>query len=177
VGSSSNSPKVLPSGSLKSAYVIVKTYSDIPVVFTGISPRGDWQDYLNSFFAYGDVEDYFDFMDIHFYFDDMDTNLDVLHFVKGLTDKPIWVTETGKPSATENYSESKQAEYLSSVYSTFNSLVDKIFVYELKDNQGLFPLKENYFGLLTIDGKQKQAYQVICDINAKVLKFKLLLFA
>ena len=152
---------------LKSAYGIVKSYMDIPVIFAGVSPGDDWQSYLNSVFAHGDVEDYFDIMGIHFYFDNMESNLDVLHFVEGLTDKPIWVTETGKPSAKENYSESRQAEYLSSVYSTFEPIVDKIFIYELKDNQGLLPEKDNYFGLLTIEGKQKEAYGVVCDINGK----------
>lgn len=60
-----------------------------------------------------------------------------------------------------------QADYPSSAYSNFKSSVDKIFVYELKDNQGLSPEKENHFGLLTIDGKQKEAYWVVCDINGK----------
>jgi len=153
---------------LKGAYGIIKNQMDIPVVFAGVSPEvAGWKDYLNSVFAYGDTEDYFDFMGIHFYYDNMEDNLGVLQFVAGLTSKPIWLTETGKPSATENFSESGQAEYLSYVYSTFKSLVDKIFVYELKDNQGLYPPKENYFGLLTIDGSEKEAYLVVCDINGK----------
>jgi hypothetical protein len=81
------------------------------------------------------------------------------------TTKPVWLTETGKPSM--NNDEAGQAEYLSSVYSTFKSLVDKTFIYELKDNQGLSPNEENYFGLLTIEGQQKEAYWVVCDINGK----------
>jgi hypothetical protein len=103
-------------------------------------------------------------MGIHFY-DDMETNLDILHFVEGLTTKPVWLTETGKPSM--NNDETGQAEYLSSVFATFKSSVDKIFIYELKDNQGLSPNTENYFGLLTIEGKQKEAYGVVCDMNGK----------
>jgi hypothetical protein len=38
--------------------------------------------------------------------------------------------------------------------------VSKIFIYELKDGYGSYPEKENCFGLLTIEGKQKQAYQL-----------------
>jgi hypothetical protein len=150
---------------LKSAYSIIKNYTAVPVVFAGVSPNIDgWQDYLNTVFAHDDAEDCFDYMGIHFY-DDMETNLEILHFVEGLTTKPVWLTETGKPSM--NNDEAGQAEYLSSVYSTFKSLVDKTFIYELKDNQGLSPNEENYFGLLTIEGQQKEAYWVVCDINGK----------
>lgn len=150
---------------LKSSYSIIKNYTSVPVVFAGVSPNIDgWQDYLNTVFAHGDAEDYFDYMGIHFY-DDMETNLDILHFVEGLTTKPVWLTETGKPSM--NNDETGQAEYLSSVFATFKSSVDKIFIYELKDNQGLSPNTENYFGLLTIEGKQKEAYGVVCDMNGK----------
>jgi hypothetical protein len=150
---------------LKSAYVIIKNCSDIHVVFAGDSPNVDgWQDYLNTVFAFGDPENYFDCMGIHFY-DDMQTNFDTLRFVEDLTTKPIWLTEAGKPLMNDD--EKGQAEYLSSVYSTFKTLVDKIFIYELKDNKGLSPDKENHFGLLTIDGKQKEAYQVVCDLNGK----------
>ena len=153
---------------LKSAYTIIKNYTEIPVVFAGVSPNIDgWQDYLNAVFAHDDVEDYFDYMGIHFYNDGMQENLSVLQFVEGLTTKPIWLTETGQPSATENYNEISQAEYLSSVCSTFNPLVKKMFIYELKDNSGDFDNKESHFGLLTAEGTQKEAYWVVCDINGK----------
>jgi hypothetical protein len=150
---------------LKSASSIIKNYTSVPVVFAGVSPNIDgWQDYLNIVFAHDDAEDYFDYMGIHFY-DDMETNLDILHFVEGLTTKPVWLTETGRTSMNNN--EAGQAEYLSSVYATFKPLVDKVFIYEFKDNQGLSPGKENYFGLLTLEGQQKESYWVVCDINGK----------
>jgi hypothetical protein len=150
---------------LKSAYAIIKNYTEVPVVFAGVSPNNSsWQDYLSTVFVHGDVEDYFDYMGIHFY-DDIETNLETLHFVEGLTTKPVWLTETGKPSINDD--ETGQAEYLSSVYSTFEPLVHKIFIYELCDNQGLSPDKENYFGLLTIERTEKEAYWVVCDINGK----------
>jgi hypothetical protein len=150
---------------LKSAYAIIKNYTEIPVIFAGVSPNiPDWQVYLNAIFSNDDVEDYFDYMGIHFY-DDMATNLNTLQFIKGLTSKPVWLTETGKPSINNN--ETAQAEYISSVYETFKSSVSKIFIYELKDCEGLPPPKENCFGLLTVEGTQKEAYWIVCDINGK----------
>jgi exo-beta-1,3-glucanase (GH17 family) len=152
---------------LKSAYIIIKNYANISVVFAGVSPNIDgWQDYLNTVFAHDDVEDYFDYMGIHFYYDDMEENLSVLQFVEGLKSKPIWLTETGKPS-TENYNETWQAEYLSSIYSTFKSLVSKIFIYELKDNPAHSNDPEGHFGLLTVEGARKEAYWVVCEIIRK----------
>jgi endo-1,4-beta-mannosidase len=92
-------------------------------------------------------------------------NQDILQFVNGLTSKPIWLTETGKPSAFENNTEQGQAEYLSYVYITAKPLVSKIFFYEFRDGQGADPPKENHFGLLTLDGTQKEAYQILWNIN------------
>ena len=150
---------------LKSAYTIIKNYTAIPVVFAGVSPNvPNWQTYLTAVFAYDDVQDYFDYMGIHLY-DDMATNLNTLQFVKGLTSKQIWLTETGKP--TENNDETVQAEYLRSIYSTFKPLVSKIFIYELKDGYGASPEKENHFGLLTLEGTKKEAYEVIWNIGRK----------
>lgn len=150
---------------LKSSYAIIKNYTAIPVVFAGVSPNiPGWESYLNTVFAYGDTQDYFDYMGIHFY-DDMHTNLDTLQFVKSLTIKPIWLTETGKPSI--NNDETGQAEYLSLVYFTFKPLVSKIFFYELKDNPGPSTDKESCFGLLTVDGTKKEAYEVIWYITRK----------
>lgn len=63
---------------LKSAYVIIKNCTEIPVVFTGVSPNvPGWQDYLNAIFAYNANQDYFDYMWIHFC-DDMEINLKTL---------------------------------------------------------------------------------------------------
>ena len=141
---------------LKSACAIIKNYVSIPVVFAGVSPNiGNWQTYVNTVFAHEDVQNHFDYMGIHLY-DDVTTNQNTLQFVKNLTDKPTWLTETGKPS--ENGDETEQAAYLSSIYSTFKPLVSKIFVYELKDTDtyGLFPDTENHFGLLTINDTKKR---------------------
>jgi len=152
---------------LKSAYAIIKEHTNIPVVFAGVSPNVEgWQTYLNAVFAHNDTQDYFDYMGLHFYDGNMTTNLDTLEFVESLTSKPIWLTETGQPSATGDYTEAKQAEYLSSVYSTFEPLVSKIFIYELRDGNGeTVPERENYFGLLTFEETKKPAYDIVWNIS------------
>ena len=150
---------------LKSAYTIIKNYTTIPVVFAGVSPNvSGWKTYLNTVFAYGDTQNYFDYMGIHLY-DDTTTNLEHLQFVKGLTSKPIWLTETGQPSETDGYTEATQAEYLRSVYSTLEPHVDKIFIYELRDGTGATHDKENYFGLLTLEITKKEAYDTVWKIS------------
>ena len=152
---------------LKSAYKIIKDRTSIPVVFAGVSPNAQkhyWETYLSQVFAHNDAEDYFDYMGIHLY-DNLTRNQDILQFVKGLTSKPIWLTETGKPSAFEGNTEQGQAEYLSYVYITSKPLVSKIFFYEFRDGQGADPPKENYFGLLTLDETKKEAYQILWNIN------------
>ena len=151
---------------LKSAYAIIKEYTSIPVVFAGVSPNAlkhDWQAYLTTVFAHGDTEDCFDYMGIHLY-DNMTRNLDILQFVKGFTPKPIWLTETGKPSAFEGNTAQGQAEYLSYVYITVKPLVSKTFFYELRDGRWAPDPKENYFGLLTYEGVKKEAYHIIWHI-------------
>ena len=102
-------------------------------------------------------------MGIHLY-DDTVINLSTLQFVKNLTDKPIWLTETGKPS--ENNNVTAQATHLSTVYSTFKPLVSKIFIYELKD-KGLSSYGEDHFGLLTFNGTRKESYHTVWDISRK----------
>ena len=147
---------------LKSAYAIIKNYTTDKVVFAGISPNiAGWKTYLCNVFANEDVESYFDYMGIHLY-DDTATNFSTLNFIKELTSKPIWVTETGKPSIN---SETEQAEYLKTIYKTIPSEVSKIFIYELNDGSKTEPPQENYFGLLTVNGSKKEAYDVIKNIS------------
>ncbi len=79
-----------------------------------------------------------------------------------MSDKPIWVTETGYPSIE---SEELQANYPSSLYESIYPLVDKLFIYELLDTSGLLDPKENYFGLLTVNGAKKEAYHRVWEIG------------
>jgi hypothetical protein len=147
---------------LKSAYSIIKNYTTAEVVFAGVSPNiENWQKYLNDVFTDENVENYYDYMGIHLY-DDPQTNLNTLNFIKGLTSKPIWLTETGYPSINN---ETEQATYLQTTYETLPSQVNKIFIYEMYDGQGAQPPKENYFGLLAIDGAKKEAYTFIKNIS------------
>lgn len=152
---------------LKSAHTIIKNYTDIPVVFAGVTPEVEgWKTYVNTVFAHNDTEDYFDYMGIHLY-GNMTGNLDALEFVRGLTSKPVWLTETGKPSGplALNYTAIDQAEYLSYVYFTAKSLVSKMFFYELNDGSwNSDDPKESFFGLLTYEGDRKEAYYIVQDI-------------
>ena len=148
---------------LKSAYLIIKNYTDIDVVFSGVSPNIPyWKEYLLDVFSNNDANDYFDIMGIHLY-DDGKTNINTLNFVKNLTLKPIWVTETGKPSNVDG--EEAQANYIISLYESISQLVDKIFIYEFLDNSGLSDENENHFGLLTINGTKKEAYHRVWELT------------
>jgi len=147
---------------LKSAYLIIKNYSDVKVVFAGVSPNWfNWTGYLTDVFSHEEVVNYFDIMGIHLY-DDVNTNIDTLNFVKSLPSKPIWVTETGKPSNVAG--EESQADYLVSFYETISPLVDKIFIYEFLDGSGLSDENENHFGLLTVNGTKKEAYPRVWEL-------------
>lgn len=152
---------------LKSAHAIIKNYTDVPVVFAGVSPEVEgWKTYLNTVFAHNDTEDFFDYMGIHLY-GNMTGNLDTLQLVRGLTSKPIWLTETGKPSGPLelNYTETDQAEYLSYAYITAKPLVSKMFFYELNDGSwNSDNPKESFFGLLTYEGDKKEAYYIVWNI-------------
>lgn len=153
---------------LKSAYAIIKNCTSIPVVFAGLSPDSELygftcKTYLNAVFAHNDVQDNFDYMGIHVY-PNISENLSALQFVKNLTTKPIWITEAGETSAHDGGA--AQAEYLRSLCSTLKPLVDKTFIYELKD-KGLSTDPEDHFGLLTVGGTKKESYNMLLDINRK----------
>ena len=151
---------------LKSAYTIIRNYTSIPVVFAGLSPNSELygftcKTYLNAVFAHNDVQDNFDYMGIHVY-PDISENLDALQFVKNLTTKPIWITEAGETSSHDG--EPAQAEYLRSVYYILKPLVNKTFIYELKD-KGSSTDPEDHFGLLTVGGTKKESYNMVLDIK------------
>lgn len=148
---------------LKSAYSIIKNYTVLDVVFSGVSPNvGNWKEYLTTIFAHVDVINYFDIMGVHLY-DDSSINYETLEFVESLTVKPIWVTEIGKPSSCDGGK--SQVNYLNSIYENIAPLVNKVFLYELTDNFGLLPEKENHFGLLTINGTKKEVYFRVWEIS------------
>jgi hypothetical protein len=143
---------------IKSSYTLLKNYSSATVVFAGVSPNvSQWQTYLSHVFAHKDIEQYFDIMGAHLY-DDASTNNQTLQFVKGLTDKPIWVTEIGKPSASVDNTKSIQANYVVNNIPSLTHEVDKVFWYELRDCQKTQNPNEKYFGLIDTAYSRKPAY-------------------
>jgi hypothetical protein len=73
-------------------------------------------------------------------------------------DKPIWVTEIGKPSAITR-TEEFQDNYLKTNFNPETGLdADKLFWYELVDNPSLSNSTEGYFGLVRSDYTFKPSY-------------------
>ena len=82
-----------------------------------------------------------------------------------MTGKGVWITELGRPSETENYTEETQASYLVNGIVGVYPEVERVFVYELYDYTDLEPPKENYFGLLTLEYEKKPAYHSLKELN------------
>jgi hypothetical protein len=104
-------------------------------------------------------KNYSDIQCIHLYYDLASTNLEKVNSVKAYGQQ-VWITEIGRPSSTGNYSPEEQATYLTDNFKLLAPNVEKIFWYELKDNTGLTPAKENFFGLITIENTKKPSYDV-----------------
>ena len=141
---------------LKVAYTTIKATSNSSVVSAGLSPNGDWETWLNALQDLGS-KNYSDIQGIHLYYDLASTNLEKANSVKAYG-QPIWITEIGRPSSTGNYSPEDQATYLADNLDHLATNVEKVFWYELKDNVGLTPSKENFFGLITTEYAPKPSY-------------------
>jgi len=145
---------------LKIAYNIIKNETDALVVAPATGPTSvpNWHNWIQSLFALGAL-DYLDVVSIHLYYDTVDDNQDHLTQVKALVgDKPIWVTEIGKPSAITR-TEEFQNTYLQTNFDPQTGLnADKLFWYELVDNAGLSGSTEGYFGLVRSDYTFKSSY-------------------
>jgi hypothetical protein len=61
-------------------------------------------------------------------------------------------------SSTENYSPEEQATNLTDNLKVLAPNAKKVFWYELKDNVGSMPPKENFFGLITTEYSKKLSY-------------------
>jgi hypothetical protein len=146
---------------LKVAYNSIKLNSNALVVSAGLSPNdtfnGGWQTWLSKLQNLGS-KNYSDIQGIHLYYDLPSTNLEKLNSIK-VYGMRVWITEIGRPSSSENYTPEGQATYLSNNLDLLASNVDKVFWYELKDNNGLEPPKENYFGLITTEFIKKPSYE------------------
>jgi hypothetical protein len=145
---------------LKVAYTTIKTTSNSTVVSAGLSPNGNWETWLNDLQDLGS-KNYSDVQGVHLYYDLASINLEKVNSIKAYG-MPVWITEIGRPSSAENYSPEEQANYLAENFRglTSKSNVEKVFWYELKDNVGLTPPKENFFGLITIENTKKPSYEV-----------------
>jgi hypothetical protein len=141
---------------LKVAYTTIKLTSNTPVVSAGLAPNDDWQTWLNDLQNLGS-KNYSDIQGIHLYYDLALTNLEKANSVKTYG-MPVWITEIGRPSSTENYSPEEQATYLADNIDLLASNVEKVFWYELKNSVGSVPPKENFFGLITTEYAQKPSY-------------------
>jgi hypothetical protein len=102
-------------------------------------------------------KNYSDIQGIHLYYDLASTNLEKINSIKTYW-QPIWITEIGRPSNTENYSPDEQTTYLTNNFDLLAPNAEKVFWYELKDNVGLTPSTENFFRLITTDYTQKLSF-------------------
>ncbi len=147
---------------LKVAYTTIKSSSDSSVVSAGLAPNDDWKTWLNHLQDLGS-KNYSNIQGLHLYYDLASTNLEMLNSVKA-NGQPVWITEIGRPSSTENYSPKEQATYLADNLDHLAPNVEKVFWYELKDNVGLTPPKENFFGLITTEYTKKPSYDTFKNL-------------
>ncbi|MEM2145043.1 MAG: glycosyl hydrolase [Candidatus Jordarchaeaceae archaeon] len=143
---------------LKIAYNIIKNETEALVVGPATGPTSGWIDWLQRLFALGAL-DYLDVVSIHLYYDTVSDNQKFLTQIKSIVgNKPIWITEIGKPSAiTRN--EEFQKMYLETNFAPKTGLdADKLFWYELVDNPSLSDSTEGYFGLVRSDYTFKPSY-------------------
>jgi hypothetical protein len=141
---------------LKAAYTTIKATSNTPVVSAGLSPNDNWERWLNDLQDLGS-KNYSDIQGIHLYYDLASTNLEKVNSIRAYG-QPVWITEIGRPSSTENYSPEEQATYLVDNFNVLAQKAETVFWYELKDNIGLTPPKENFFGLITVENTKKPSY-------------------
>jgi hypothetical protein len=144
---------------LASAYAVIKGYSNASVVAAGLTPNGGWD--INALYACGDTGDYVDIQGVHVY-GDVESNLATLAAIKHFTNKPLWVTEYGRPSnGAPEYTEADQAKWLQENFAPLHAHADKIFWYEMYDETTQNSQKENSFGLITLNGTRKPAFEAL----------------
>lgn len=148
---------------LRCAWGILKGTRGL-IISGGLAPAGNFETYLRETFGGSDVSAYYECFGVHLY-GDLTENLGFIELVKNFTGKAVWVTELGRPSKTEDYTEDGQASYLLDNFVGIYSGVERIFIYELYDSTDLRPPKENYFGLMAIDYRKKPAYYTLKELS------------
>jgi len=150
---------------LSNASAIIHNETSAKVVAAGLAPN-NWTDYLRTLYAYNDTGNYVDYQGVHLY-DDVATNLASLNTVEQITERPIWVTEYGMPSApAPNYTKQEQVTYLQDNFAPLQSKSQKIFWYELYDESNQGSIKENSFGLIMLNETRKPAFYALLDANS-----------
>ena len=143
---------------LKVAHDIIKRNSNASVVFAGLSPYGEWGDWLSRCYDLG-ASNYSDVQGQHLY-EDAQSNIEVLRETHRITGKKIWVTEIGRPSFFP-YGEQKQAIYLEENFDKLSKYdwIEKIFWYcflDYADSAGNDP--EKHYGLVRSDYSFKPSW-------------------
>jgi hypothetical protein len=149
---------------LRCAWGILKKSTMGLIISGGLAPADNYEAYLREVFGGSDVNAYYDYFGLHHY-GDLTENLDFIELAKNVTGWGVWVTELGRPSETDDYTEDGQASYLLNNFVGIYSEVEKVFVYELYDSTGLTPPKENYFGLIAVDCRKKPAYYALKELG------------
>jgi exo-beta-1,3-glucanase (GH17 family) len=149
-----------------SGHSIIRTYTNASVVAASLAIMDNWTSYLQALYAFNDAASIIEVQGVHLY-GDSESNIAVINTVKGITQKPIWVTEIGRPSESANFTDQEQATYLTANFGALKSHADKIFWYELYDESGATPDTENHFGLQTLSGTKKPSFNALREITKR----------
>jgi hypothetical protein len=152
------------------------------IVAAGITIHTGWEDWMRGVFgaggaaavdiisvhAYvlGDADDLFWIINERAVGDDDITPLANMLEALDLTDKPVWLTETGWPTSGDHaFSAADQARHIHGVLWRVHQgdLIDKVFLYDfIDDDASGLPV----FGLVAADATLKPAYETVRDFIA-----------
>lgn len=151
---------------VRNASSIIRNSTNASIVAAGLSPDGTWN-ISDLYKTYPDTGNYIDYQGVHVYAD-VNSNLANIASVQ-ISKKPIWVTEYGAPSApideSNTYTEQGQAAWVQVNFAPLQAHALKIFWYELYDETIQPTVKENSFGLITLDETRKTAFYTFQTID------------
>jgi len=146
---------------LRTAYDLIKAKSDVVVVFAGLSPYGNWSDWLSKCYELG-AANFCDVQGVHVY-ENPEINGEVLLRTYQISNKDLWITEVGKHSLHPS-TELQQAEYLEENFNAIAQLskhyhhIKKVFWYCFLDYRYATGNAEYCFGLVRSDYSPKPSY-------------------